>query len=48
MKTNIWLRECVYKRVAKKGRKPGMKSTLSTFATSALSVSEPSLCWLVD
>lgn len=23
MNTNVWLRECIYKRVAKKGRKPG-------------------------
>jgi lysophospholipid acyltransferase len=31
-----WLREAVYKRVAKPGRKPGFKSTMATFATSAL------------
>ncbi|CDO74287.1 hypothetical protein BN946_scf184663.g8 [Trametes cinnabarina] len=35
MKTNIWLRECVYKRVTPKGKKPGFKSSLATFATSA-------------
>ncbi|KAK4056260.1 Lysophospholipid acyltransferase [Microbotryomycetes sp. JL221] len=34
--TNIWLRECIYKRVTKKGRKPGFKSTQITFITSAL------------
>ncbi|GAA6000668.1 hypothetical protein JCM10207_004601 [Rhodosporidiobolus poonsookiae] len=34
--TNVWLRECIYKRVAKKGRKPGFKSTQITFITSAL------------
>ncbi|GAA5952711.1 hypothetical protein JCM21900_000412 [Sporobolomyces salmonicolor] len=36
MNTNVWLRECIYKRVAKKGRKPGFKSTQITFITSAL------------
>lgn len=35
MKTNIWLRECVYKRMAKKGKKPGFKASQITFATSA-------------
>ncbi|KAI0047280.1 MBOAT-domain-containing protein [Auriscalpium vulgare] len=35
MKTNIWLRECVYKRVTPKGKKPGFKSSMITFATSA-------------
>jgi lysophospholipid acyltransferase len=24
MNTNVWLRECIYKRVAKKGKKPGL------------------------
>ncbi|KAF8450925.1 MBOAT, membrane-bound O-acyltransferase family-domain-containing protein [Boletus edulis BED1] len=33
--TNIWLRECVYKRVTPKGKKPGFGSTLITFVTSA-------------
>lgn len=29
--TNVWLRECIYKRVAKKGRKPGcVKSSALT------------------
>ncbi|BGP13333.1 hypothetical protein JCM10213_001480 [Rhodosporidiobolus nylandii] len=36
MNTNVWLRECIYKRVAKKGKKPGFKSTQITFITSAL------------
>ena len=36
MKTNVWLRECVYKRVTPKGKKPGFRSSLATFATSAL------------
>lgn len=36
--TNIFLRECVYKRLARPGRKPGFKSTQATFGTSALSV----------
>lgn len=36
MKTNIWLRECVYKRVAVlEGNKPGFKSTMATFGASA-------------
>jgi len=35
MKTNIWLRECVYKRVTPKGKKPGFRSSMLTFATSA-------------
>jgi hypothetical protein len=33
------LRECIYKRVAKEGKKPGFKSTQITFITSALYVS---------
>lgn len=36
IRTNIWLRECVYKRVTPKGRKPGFKSTILTFTTSAV------------
>ncbi|PWN44769.1 MBOAT-domain-containing protein [Ceraceosorus guamensis] len=35
MNTNVWLRNCVYKRVAKQGKKPGFKSTMITFITSA-------------
>ncbi|KAF9004795.1 endoplasmic reticulum protein [Cyathus striatus] len=35
MKTNVWLRECVYKRVTKKGQKPGFGSSMITFGTSA-------------
>ncbi|KAJ3495292.1 hypothetical protein NLJ89_g10651 [Agrocybe chaxingu] len=35
MKTNIWLRECVYKRVTPKGKKPGFSSSMITFFTSA-------------
>lgn len=41
MNTNVWLRECIYKRVAKEGRKPGFKSTQITFITSALYVPHP-------
>ena len=33
--TNYWLRECMYKRLARKGKKPGFKSTMATFITSA-------------
>ncbi|KDQ65032.1 hypothetical protein JAAARDRAFT_28695 [Jaapia argillacea MUCL 33604] len=36
MKTNVWLRECVYKRVTPKGQKPGFRSSMLTFTTSAL------------
>ncbi|KLO10167.1 MBOAT-domain-containing protein [Schizopora paradoxa] len=35
MKTNVWLRECVYKRVTPKGKKPGFRSGMITFMTSA-------------
>ncbi|KAF9076609.1 MBOAT, membrane-bound O-acyltransferase family-domain-containing protein [Rhodocollybia butyracea] len=35
MKANVWLRECVYKRVTPKGQKPGFWSSMLTFATSA-------------
>ncbi|KAL5508428.1 ALE1 [Sanghuangporus vaninii] len=35
MKTNIWLRECVYKRVTPKGKKPGFRESMITFGTSA-------------
>ncbi|KAF5357589.1 hypothetical protein D9758_007471 [Tetrapyrgos nigripes] len=35
MKTNVWLRECVYKRVTPKDKKPGFKSSMITFGTSA-------------
>ncbi|KJA21611.1 hypothetical protein HYPSUDRAFT_140361 [Hypholoma sublateritium FD-334 SS-4] len=35
MKTNVWLRECIYKRVTPKGQKPGNMSSMITFFTSA-------------
>lgn len=35
MNTNKWLKHYVYTRIARKGTKPGFKSTLFTFATSA-------------
>ncbi|KAI5124885.1 hypothetical protein M0805_007315 [Coniferiporia weirii] len=35
MKTNVWLRECIYKRVTPKGKKAGFKSSMLTFGTSA-------------
>lgn len=35
MNTNKWLKHYVYTRIAKRGSKPGFKSTLFTFATSA-------------
>lgn len=34
--TNIWLRETIYIRVARADRKPGFKSTMTTFFVSAL------------
>lgn len=40
MKTNVWLRECVYKRVTPKGKKPGFRSSMLTFMTSAIWVSD--------
>lgn len=36
MKTNVWLRECVYKRVTPNGKKPGFRSSMIAFFTSAL------------
>ena len=36
IKTNVWLRECVYKRVTPKGKKPGFKSSMLTYLTSAI------------
>ena len=39
MKTNVWLRECVYKRVTPPGKKPGFRSSMITFGTSAFWVS---------
>ncbi|QFZ28994.1 putative lysophospholipid acyltransferase [Clavispora lusitaniae] len=35
MNTNKWLKHYVYTRIARRGAKPGFKSTLFTFATSA-------------
>jgi lysophospholipid acyltransferase len=35
MKTNVWLRECMYKRVTPKGKKGGFRESMLTFATSA-------------
>lgn len=36
IKTNGWLRECVYKRVTPKGEKAGFKSSILTYLTSAI------------
>lgn len=36
MNTNKWLRNYIYFRVAKPGKKPGFKSSMATFAVSAL------------
>ncbi|KDN37996.1 MBOAT-domain-containing protein [Tilletiaria anomala UBC 951] len=35
MNTNVWLRNNVYKRLTRPGRKPGFKTTMATFLTSA-------------
>ena len=38
MKTNVWLRECVYKRVTPKGKKPGyVPQPLRTSSTKLIS-----------
>ncbi|KAF8681605.1 membrane-bound acyltransferase family [Rhizoctonia solani] len=34
--TNVWLRNCIYKRVTPQGKRPGFKSSMLTFLTSAL------------
>ena len=47
MKANVWLRECVYKRVTPRGTKPGFSSSMITFATSAFWVSWRSLVALL-
>jgi lysophospholipid acyltransferase len=39
MKTNVWLRECVYKRVTPKGKKPGFWSIMTTVLMSSVWVS---------
>ena len=31
VKTHIWFRECVYKRVTHRGKKPGFTSSMITF-----------------
>ena len=36
IKTNVWLRECVYKRVTPKGQKAGFRSSMLTYLTSAI------------
>ena len=36
IKTNVWLRECVYKRVTPKGQKAGFQSSMLTYLTSAI------------
>lgn len=36
MNTNKWLKNYVYLRVTSKGRKPGFRSTMATFLTSAI------------
>ena len=44
IKTNVWLRECIYKRVTPKGKKPGFRSSMLTFTTSAIWVSSSAHC----
>jgi len=36
IKTNVWLRECMYKRVTPRGKKAGFKSSMLTYLTSAI------------
>ena len=36
IKTNVWLRECMYKRVTPKGEKAGFRSSILTYLTSAV------------
>jgi lysophospholipid acyltransferase len=36
IKTNTWLRECMYKRMTPKGEKAGFKSIIPTSLTSAV------------
>jgi len=36
IKTSVWLRECVYKRVTPKGKKAGFRSSMLTYLTSAV------------
>jgi lysophospholipid acyltransferase len=36
IKTNVWLRECMYKRVTQKNKKAGFKSSMLTYLTSAI------------
>jgi len=39
MNTNVWLRECIYKRVTPKGKKPGFWSIMTTALMSSVWVS---------
>jgi len=41
IKTSVWLRECVYKRVTPKGKKAGFRSSMLTYLTSAIWVRPP-------
>ncbi|KZT60216.1 MBOAT-domain-containing protein [Calocera cornea HHB12733] len=34
--TNVWLRNCIYKRVTPRGKKPGFQSSMITFLVSAI------------
>ncbi|KAJ9100521.1 hypothetical protein QFC21_003564 [Naganishia friedmannii] len=40
-RANVWLRDTIYKRVTPPGKKPGFRSTLITFLTSAFWVGRP-------
>ena len=44
IKTNVWLRECVYKRVTPKGQKAGFQSSILTYLTSAVWVRPDPFC----
>ena len=46
IKTNVWLRECVYKRVTPKGEKAGFRSSMLTYLTSAIWVCAKTVIFL--
>ena len=43
----IWLRDCVYKRLVTKGKKPGTLQSMATFLTSAIWVSSSTVLGVV-
>jgi lysophospholipid acyltransferase len=45
MNTNKWLKNYVYLRVTPKGKKPGFRSSLTTFGTSGMNQQPPCYCF---